>query len=349
MIISVFAYSRQGCETARRVLGLLTEESCQGYTMEKFQQPDFLPLGKRNFYGDQFSQADALIFIGSCGIAVRQIAPYVRDKKTDPAVLCIDELGKFVIPILSGHIGGANALTQQLAAELGAVPVVTTATDINGKFSVDAWAARNGYAISSMTLAKAVSARILEQSVPLKSDFPIRSELPPGVVAADQGELGILLSWKTEEPFRQTLRLIPKVLHLGIGCRKGTPKEAIEAAVDQVLSQNAIDSRAIGCAASIDLKAQEQGLLEFCRERALPVTFYTAQELREVPGMFTKSQFVSSITGVDNVCERAAMVGAKTLLVRKTACSGVTVAVAVEQREVYFGQSSCCGHWPRKL
>lgn len=337
MTVSIFAYSRQGCETARRVMGLLETDSCRSYTMEKFRQPGFLPLGKGPFYGDLFVQNDALIFVGSCGIAVRQIAPYVRDKKTDPAVLCIDELGRFVIPILSGHIGGANPLAQRLAEGLGAAAVITTATDINGKFSVDAWAAGNGYAISSMALAKAVSAQILEKPVPLKSEFPISTELPFGVVAADSGELGILLSWRTEEPFRQTLRLIPKVLHLGIGCRRDTPKAAIEAAVDQVLQQHAIDPRAIGCAASIDLKAQEQGLLDFCRERALPVAFYTAQELNAVPGTFSRSQFVSSITGVDNVCERAAMVGAEKLIVRKTACSGVTVAVAAEHREVYFG------------
>ena len=339
MIFSVFAYSRRGCETARRVMDLLAGEQCRGYTMEKFQQTGFSPIEKPSgaFYGEKFSASDALIFVGSCGIAVREIAPHVRDKKTDPAVLCIDELGTYVIPILSGHIGGANDLAQRLAAELGALPVITTATDINGKFSVDAWAARNGYAISSMALAKAVSAEILEHPVPLKSDFPIRSQLPSGIVAADSGELGILLSWKTDRPFQRTLRLIPQVLHLGIGCRRDTPKEAIAAAVDQVLEQYGIDPRAISCAASIDLKAQEQGLLAFCRERALPITFYTAQELRAVPGEFTKSQFVSSITGVDNVCERAAMVGAQMLIVRKTACSGVTVAVAAEHREVNFG------------
>ena len=339
MIFSVFAYSRQGCRTAKKIEDLLTEQQVTCYTMEKFQEPGFSPIEKpsREFYGRCFSASDALIFVGSCGIAVRMIAPFVKDKKTDPAVLCVDELGKFVIPVLSGHIGGANALTEKLAEELGAVPVVTTATDINGKFSVDAWAARNGFSISSMKTAKAISARILERPVPLCSRFPVAGALPAGTEKGERGALGILLSYRLETPFTDTLRLTPKVLHLGLGCRRDTKKEAIEAAVNQVFAENYLDFGAVKCAASIDLKKDEQGLLAFCEAHKVPISFYTAQELQAVPGSFTPSQFVSSITGVDNVCERSAMVGADNMIVRKTACNGVTVAVAEEYKEVSFG------------
>ena len=100
---------------------------------------------------------DALIIVGACGIAVREIAPYVKSKKTDPAVFCIDEAGRFVIPLLFGHIGGANALPVELAEKLGATAVVTPATDVRGKFSVDAWAARHGCVISDMGLANDTS------------------------------------------------------------------------------------------------------------------------------------------------------------------------------------------------
>ena len=339
MKLAVFAYSRRGCETAGRIMKALPQAEIQAFTMEKYLVEGFRPLEKPGeaFYGRIFSQVDAMVFVSSCGIAVRQIAPHVRDKKTDPAVICVDELGKFAISLLSGHIGGANDLTLYLAEQLQAVPVVTTATDINGKFSVDAWAARNGCGISDMKAAKAISARILEKPVGLLSRFPVRTGLPSGVQEASGGDLGILLSWQEESPFTQTLRLIPPVLHLGIGCRKGIAQEAITHAVEQVLQDYRIDRRAIRCAASIDLKAQEQGLLDFCKAAGIPITFYSAQELNAVPGEFTKSQFVSSITGVDNVCERAAMLGADRLIVKKTACNGVTVAVAEENWEVYFG------------
>ena len=338
MKVAVFAYSRQGCRTARRVMEHFAGHEIQAYTMERFEEPGFLPICRpsKPFYGPIFNDVDAMVFVGSVGIAVREIAPHVRDKSTDPAVVSIDELGKFSVPLLSGHIGGANDLALALAETVGAIPVITTATDINKKFSVDAWAARKGLVIASLNRAKAVSAAILERNVPLKSDYPIVTGLPNGVFLADSGDVGIRISVYKDEPYERTLRLIPPILHLGIGCRKGTQVEAIREAVDAVLKEHSIDRRAIKCAASIDLKQEEAGLLEFCEVWKLPVQFYTAGELKAVPGDFTPSEFVQSITGVDNVCERSALVGAKELIARKTAMNGVTVALAAEHMEVRF-------------
>ena len=338
MKLAVFAYSRRGCETAELVLGCFPDAERRAFAPERIAAGGFAPAGRPavEFYGGQFRWADAMVFVGACGIAVREIAPHVRDKKTDPAVLCVDELGQFVIPLLSGHIGGANALALELAAQIGAVPTVTTATDINHRFSVDAWAKRQGLIIDSMPAAKAVSAAILERDVPLRSDFPVRGSLAPGLIAGADGEVGIAVTCGTEEPFGTTLRLIPQVLHLGLGCRRNTPKEAIAEAVETVLRQHGIDRRSIRCAASIDLKADEAGLLAFCRENGWPVTFYSAEELLRVEGDFTPSEFVRSIAGVDNVCERAAALGAERLIVRKTAQNGVTVAIAAEKYEVCF-------------
>lgn len=338
MNAAVFAFSRQGCRTARRIIQCLEDGTVQAYTIERFGEEGFAPLpSSPNFYGRIFQDADAMVFVGSCGIAVRKIAPFVKDKTLDPAVIVVDELGNFVIPILSGHIGGANELARKLADELGAVPVITTATDINHKFSVDVWAAKNSCKISDMTVAKAVSAAILEGNVPLHSDFPIVTQYPRSVVPGNSGAIGIFISYKEAAPFSRTLRLIPPVLHLGIGCRKGMDAATIAEVVDKVLKRNNLDFRAIKCAASIDLKSGEQGLLQFCEARRLPVFFYSPQELQKVPGKFTASEFVSSITGVDNVCERAALIGAEKLIVHKTACSGVTVALAEEHWEVRFG------------
>lgn len=336
MNMALFAFSRQGCRTARRVMQYFENEELHAYTMERFRETDFEPVSPP-IYSSVFNRADAIVFIGSCGIAVRKIAPFVKDKKTDPAVVVIDELGTFVIPILSGHIGGANELAGKLAKELGATPVITTATDINHKFSVDTWAARNGYVIDNLRRAKAVSAEILEADVPLHSDFPVITDYPSGVKTGDSGEIGIAVSYRTDEPFAQTLRLIPPILHLGIGCRRGTAASAIDEAVKLVLDTHKIDRRAIKCAASIDLKAGEQGLLQFCRENQWPISFYSAEQLRNVPGEFTTSEFVERTTGVDNVCERAALIGAEKLIVKKTAFNGVTVALAAEHWEVRFG------------
>lgn len=339
MRAAVFAYSRQGCQTARRIMACLPEAAWEAYTMARFGEGGFLPFpdSRKTFYGQRFAEADALVFVGSCGIAVREIAPHVRDKRTDPAVLCVDELGTFVIPLLSGHIGGANALAWKLAGHLGATPVITTATDIHNRFSVDAWAKEQGLLIDDMSRAKAVSAAILEGDVPLSCDFPILSPYPQGVKPGQRGDVGICISYRIENPFAKTLRLIPQILHLGIGCKRGTTADQIAQAVDMALRQENIEKRALRCAASIDLKREEPGLLQYCQEQGLPVAFYSAQELMALPGEFTPSDFVRKTTGVENVCERAACMGAENLIVKKTARNGVTVAIAAEKWEVRFG------------
>ena len=336
MTAAIFAYSRTGCQTARRVLSSLGQVSAVCYTLSRLEEPGFLPLDAST-YAETFSGCDALIFVGACGIAVRKIAPFVRDKKTDPAVVVIDERANFVIPLLSGHIGGANRLAVRLADVLGATAAVTTATDVNGKFAVDAWAAENGCAISDMQLAKAFAAGILEHDLPLCSAFPVIPPLPGGILESDAGSLGVYIGCDCNAPFEKTLRLVPKKLRVGVGCRKGISQAAVETAIFQVFADHALDLRAISGVYSIDLKKEEPGLLAACAANGWPFGCYSAEELRAVPGEFTKSKFVASVTGVDNVCERAALCGAETLLVKKTALDGVTVAVAIEHWEVRFG------------
>lgn len=336
MNAAVFAYSRTGIQTAKRVSRALHDMDVSLYTPAHLEEPGFLPI-EPSVYALEFSRRDALIFVGACGIAVREIAPYVRDKKTDPAVLVLDERARHVIPLLSGHIGGANRLALRLSSMLGADPVITTATDVNGKFAVDEFAARTGCAISDMQLAKAFAAGILERDLPLASAFPIVSPLPGGVYEAGSGALGVYIGCDVREPFQKTLRLIPKKLRVGLGCRRGVCASAITSAIRHVFAENRLDLRAISGVFSIDLKKDEPGLLMACRENGWSVSFYPAQTLQAVPGEFTASSFVASVTGVDNVCERAAMVGAEQLLVSKTAMDGVTVAVALMHWEVHFG------------
>ena len=332
----IFAYSRQGCNTARKISECFDGSSLFAPARLRDDGITAIPSPSGAFYGERFSRADALIFVSSCGIAVRSIAPFVKSKQTDPAVLVVDELGTFVISLLSGHIGGANALAKKISEKLGAQPVITTATDIHGRFSVDAWAAERDYAIGDMKLAKEISAAVLEGDVPFCSEFPLAADLPSGLIRGESGKLGIYVGVRNRTPFENTLAIIPPVLHLGIGCRRGISAECIEHAVTRVMDENGIDSRGIKCVASIDLKAEEPGLLEYCRKKKLPVSFYTEAELKSIPGDFTPSEFVKTVTGVDNVCERAAMVGADRLLVRKQAIHGVTVAVAAENMEVSF-------------
>lgn len=289
---------------------------------------------------EQFQTADAILYIGAVGIAVRAIAPYVQNKASDPAVIVIDEKASFVIPLLSGHIGGANELAGQLAVSLHSVPVITTATDLNGLFAVDVFAVKNHLSIANMEYAKRISAAVLKQEeVGIASDFELKGNLPDYLAPAGGQEYGISISLdEKKSPFPKTLHLIPRVITLGIGCKKGKSLREIESLVMEVLERHQISMQAVRNVATIDLKKEEQGLLEFCEKYKLELTIYTSSQLEEVSGSFTESEYVKKITGVGNVCERAAILGSGygQMIQEKTAKDGVTVSVTRREQVIYF-------------
>ena len=180
-----------------------------------------------------FKECQLIVFVGAVGIAVRTIAPYIKNKLVDPAVLSVDEGGNFVIPLLSGHIGGANGFAKVLAKVIKATPVVTTATDVNKLFAVDEWAARNNMIINSMKAAKDFAAALVDgQEVGLFTDYPIISALPRQIVLKDKGVTGLAITKnRNVNPFDLTVQLWPRNIYLGIGCRRGTTLESIETLV----------------------------------------------------------------------------------------------------------------------
>lgn len=324
---AIIHYTDRGAQTAAQIADILKD----AYVIEQYRS-------KCNM-DELFTAVDALIYVGAIGIVVRAIAPHLESKTTDPAVIVTDERGLNVISLISGHIGGANELTRRIAAAIGGNPVITTATDVNNRFAVDEWAAKRGLKIHSMQAAKKFAMEILGRDLPMLSDFPVQGKLPNGMFMGNSGGCGLLISCRDEKPFDMTLRLIPKVLHLGIGCRRGTPAGKIEAAVNAALEAENISRDAVKAVVSIDVKKDEAGLLAFCESNHLPVQFFSADELLAVKGEFTASAFVKSTVGVDNVCERAAVRSAgenAKLIVRKTCLDGVTVAVAQEEWSVCF-------------
>ncbi len=336
--IDIICFSDAGAALAKRLRGSLAASAVSVHAMLPLAQQNGFEAHESlgNFMETVFPKTDALIFIGAAGIAVRAIAPFVCSKTTDPAVVVMDDHARFAVSLLSGHIGGANALTEELAALTGAQAVITTATDVAGKFSCDSWATTHGCAISSMPLAKKVSAAILKENIPVAAEFPLPETLPNGLSAGENGKCGIYIGVHTKEPFPETLRLIPRIVTLGIGCRRGTPPEAIREAITSTLCAWKIDPRAICGIASIDVKKDESGLLAAAEQLQAPVRFYSAEELLAVPGIFEDSAFVREQVGVGNVCERAAVCGGETLIIPKTAANGVTVAAAMKKWSIVF-------------
>ena len=312
-----------------------------------------------------FHKVDAMIFFSAIGIATRCIAPKLQHKSVDPAVLVVDELGKFCVPILSGHMGGANKLAREIADIIGATPVITTGTDVEGKFSVDDFAREHNLVIQDWRKAKEISANILHgQRVYLERFGEIFEDVCTSISrledlmlqeAKEDIDVGytdrpaLYLNNKSADPivdkihisYRDskshhvdTLCLIPKFLVLGIGCKKGMKADQIREAVDACMMEYHIYPEAIGRIASIDLKKEEPGLVKYCEMKKCPLLTFSADVLKEVEGEFSQSDFVQHVTGVSNVCERSAVAacnrGNGRLIVRKYAYHGVAIAIAVD-------------------
>jgi len=298
--------------------------------------------------GARFKDSDALVFVGACGIAVRSIAPWIRDKKTDPAVVVLDECARYSIALLSGHLGGANELSGLIAKATGAQNIVTTATDLQGRFAVDVFARNNGCYIEDMNAARAVSAAVLDGSpVGFYSDLAFDGELPEELTLCTEDgrevsgnrtlQTGICVTYRTGlKPFECTCFLVPGVLVLGMGCRRN-------ASCSQVLEGAAkclegFRQEAVCCLSSIDLKAKEEALISLADAWHIPFETWSAAELMAAQGDFACSGFVLEKTGADNVCERSASVSARggALIRKKTASGPVTAAIALMDRRISF-------------
>lgn len=312
-----------------------------------------------------FEQVDAIVFVTASGIAVRSVAEHLAHKSKDPAIVCMDECGKHVISLVSGHAGGANALTQMLADVMWATPVITTATDVEGRFSVDDYARKHNLVVTDWAKAKAISAEVLAAGAePVWIEEPVVAQgeekgaceickelKSTGIDGSENrvdkcgnkicvqrlqiGSYQVIVTPRDILPDEKMLQLVPLCIVAGIGCKKGTSSDKIEHAVQDAFAKAGLRMEALCAVASIDLKKEEAGLLEFCETRKVPFEAYTAEELQAVSGTFSASEFVTGVTGVDNVCERSAVKYASEhgandgeLLLRKQAQDGVTVALA---------------------
>lgn len=278
------------------------------------------PVGKclllegslRSFAEKAFHEAEGILFVGAAGIAVRAIAPFVERKDKDPAVLVLDDGGKYVIPILSGHLGGANELSKQVAEFLEAEAVITTATDGKSLFSPDLFAVKQNAFIAEIDRIKAISSEILKgNSVGFLSDYPVEGILPPELKRDADLPAGILISDDREKsPFEMTLHLIPRKVVLGVGCRKNIGYDLLYRQIVSALSEHHLTMEQVGFLASADIKKEEPALKRLQKEWKLTFSTFSAGELGQLEGNFTPSAFVEAAVGVDNVCERAAMLAA---------------------------------------
>ena len=352
MEIVILSFTDAGCQMACKVRENFIQSGyrVKVYTLTRFCRLygfHAFPEDKKSWIGSLWGKK-ALFFIGAAGIAVRMIAPHVKDKFTDSPVLVMDEKGSYVIPLLSGHVGGAVELAKEIAEKINAQAVLTTATDVEQKFAVDVFAKSNGLVLTDRKKAKEISAVVLDgNKIGLYSVFPVEGKFPEELKLCETEEFlrnypyGIRIAGRRGERREEEtiLDLPPKNLVLGIGCRKGISEEEIQSAVNEAKEILGFTEKEVIEIDSIDLKKEEAGILAFCEKHAIPFCTYTKEELMDLEGDFTASAFVKETTGVDCVCERSAILagGGAELLLKKRAANGVTVALALKDWSVDFG------------
>ena len=313
----------------------------------------------------QMEQRNAILFIGACGIAVRAIAPWVTDKLCDSPVLVMDEKGQYIIPILSGHVGGANELARQLGEQIGAIPVITTATDLNHKFAVDVFAKKNGLRIVNKEGIAKISSKVLSGKkitmsvenghIGEKINLPEEIKMIPYppvnpvdilVTAEEVKRISYPLNMQVDVASEniEALALIylqPKEYVIGMGCKKGKEYEKIDQFIQKSLEEAGIDKKQIFALASIDKMKGEEGFLAWSRKQGCAFLTFSVEQLQAVEGYFHTSSFVKEQVGVDNVCERSALCGCGLngrLIYEKHAEDGMTIAIAKREWSVSFDE-----------
>ena len=350
MFIRICAFTDTGKRLQEKIINQLNTDIFLPRTEEKVD----------HWTGDCFDKRLPIVFIGAAGIAVRMISPYVKDKFYDSPVIVIDEKGQYVIPILSGHLGGANELAGRIAAAIGAEAVITTATDVQGKFSVDLFARDSNLEIVNREGIARLSQKILRgETISVAIEEGLGIQLPDNldyisydfktctVPEEKKPVIDLLIGRNVDDkPALLTLRTKPYIL--GMGCRKGKDFESLRSFLETELKanlgieKNEISGR-VRAIATIDLKKKEPGLMMLAQYYHIPLITYSADQLKSLEGDFSHSDFVEKTTGVSGVCERAAILYARSLgsqsgavstkqadglVIKKIARDGMTLAVS---------------------
>ncbi|HVJ48296.1 cobalt-precorrin 5A hydrolase [Desulfitobacterium sp.] len=304
---------------------------------------------------DLWTTSSLLIFVMATGIVVRQISPFLQSKDRDPAVLVLDEKGQFVISLLSGHLGGANAWASEIAYRINAQPVITTATDVQGLIAPDEYARRLGWMVEPVEGLKNVNRCLLDtgrlkvwSEVSLSPEHPLRKDEHYIFVSEDEKEdapvwvtpflISSTSAAKTVNKEKMNLpwiTLVPRILSIGIGSRRGISKELILEAIQEALTEIGASEKSIFGMFSIDIKQQEVGMIEAARELGVPFRTFAATEIQSIVEQqeLSRSEYVKDKIGVDGVCEAASLLGTRQgkLILPKQKRKGVTVAISMER------------------
>jgi cobalt-precorrin 5A hydrolase len=345
MKLAIVAITQGGAKLARR---LGADLPAAVFLPVKFRQDDDCRYFDRPlavWLPGLFAEVEQLVCIMATGIVVRILGRELKGKDRDPAVVVMDEAGRFAISLLSGHLGGANDLARQLATLCGATPVITTATDVNNLPAWDQAARDAGLVVEPVSHLKTLNRLLLEGKTIALVDGQRRiadhfAAVPGVMLVADfatalkadaDGLVAVTHRDLPQLPHQETLlALRPRDLVVGIGCNRGTGAGEIESALRNSLRQAGLAFASIARLASIDAKRDESGLLEFAANHRLLLEFFSAEELNRVATPSPDSRHAQRAVGAKGVCEPAALLGSRMgkLLIPKQKIGNLTLAVA---------------------
>ncbi len=304
---------------------------------------------------------DGLLFIGALGVAIRSLDGLLPSKKDDPAILVLDEKGRHVISAVSGHRGGANAWAEEIAEKIGATPVITTSSDSNETFSLDLLGQEWDWALEGEDNLTKLSSRMVNQrpiALFQEAGEPL-TRFPANVTVFSSWDAlqrarekfeGFLFVTDRQRvwPLQNALWYRPRTLCLGVGCERGVSEKEIQAAVKIFLKKHALSPHCLRDVASLELKKDERGLLAFATKQALPLHFFSAEDLGKI-SVPNPSPNVARAVGTPSVAEAAALKasGAKELLAAKFIHAGkIVLAVARRQPSPKKGMVTFIGAGP---
>jgi len=338
--IKILALTPQGAALARRLCRELPGAQCWLSQAQTEEPGDFFFSRLSDVFREAFEQGDNLICIMAAGIVVRSIAPLLKSKAADPAVVVVDEAGQFAISLLSGHLGGANDLARQVAQVLEGTPVITTATDVQGLPALDQLAAEQDLSIENLPQVRVVSMALLEGRPvrvvdpdnyinELVTQYPELFTLQPDLDRALNAPGPAVYAGFLERPWpADWLRLRPRNLVAGMGCHKGTPEKELVDFIEQTFKQEGLSLLALKALATIEAKKDEPGLRMAARSLGVEFLWFTAQELEAIPAPNPSARVARHI-GVVSVSEAAALkAGGVELIVPKRKAANATLAVA---------------------
>lgn len=322
MKLAVITVTEKG---VRNGLKIKEKTDCDVFTISKFMKEKTLLIenGLQNFFEKNLLKYDTFLFITASGIAVRTIAPFIKSKDKDPAVLTMDEEGNFIISLLSGHLGGANEAAKILGEITGAVPVISTASDVSGKIAVDTIAMKINGKLESLESAKKVTSLIVAgKEVNIKVPENMENENPQGVI--------LISNRKNIE----IAKIIPQNIVVGIGCKKNKEAEKIIDAVKDSFEKLNLCEESIRVFATVDIKENEAGIIGTAEYFGKELKIISREDIQKIENNFETSQFVKKSIGVGAVSAPCAFIAGKgrgKFLAEKLKYEGITISIFEEE------------------